>query len=948
MTEFAQSLLDTAPDARRVLIHSRGGAISEADIQSLADQARAMARSDPAESLRIADLAREVADVLDRERGRAIALRARAVALWAQGRLPEALEAFESGARTAERAGDPLLAAQIPILAVETLAQTGRHEEALQLAASLEQRLRALGADEDAMKVVANAGNIHFEREAFHEALDCWQRALSFFQERGKPVAVASLQVNVANVLTHLSRLPEALETYTAARSTLEQAGMDAVVAGLEGNAGFLHLMAGRYTEALQAYERARGRFEKLVLPRDIAKCRREIGDVYLELNLAPEARESFEHALPIFGDLQMSGESARCRYGLAVALEAMGRRAEALEALEQAEHAFRRDANEIGVARALLQRAEWRRTERPDGAAGGAPASETARAEAEEALGIFRRRKLRLGELQARLFLAELRVEDSSASIPALRRLLRDARSAGYVAWLWRIEAALARASLNAGKPRAALIHYRRAMQEVERARLLLQGDDFRMAFLQDKIRLYEELLTLLLDRGSAAALREGFELAERAKSRTLVERLAGAVSAERDGSPERQRLVSRLETLRAQLRWDYGRLHQEEAEATRFPAADAALPERLRRLEAEYLDTRRRLQIADPASGRLADADTTTVAGLQELLGEDEQIVEYVTARDEVLAFVLDRKRFRTVRSLASRAELEEQAERLRFQWSKFGPGSCAGRYAAQVESAASRALRTLYEMLVEPLEPLLPGRRLTIIPHGVLHGIPFHALHDGAGYAVDRWELAYAPSGAVYRACRLRPEPRATRSLFFGVSDPGIAHVREEIAGLRELFDDIVVYQDRRATLAAVPTEGTYRFIHFATHAVFRPDNPLFSGLRLTDGWLVAHDLYRRRLHCELATLSACRTGMSRVTPGDEVLGLARAFLSSGAQAVLVSLWAADDRVTAELMQACYRGLAAGMRRAEALREAQRDVRRRHPHPYHWAPFVLVGAR
>lgn len=944
VTEFAQSLLQAAPDMRQALIHVRRGTISEADVESLADQARGAARVNPAESLRIAEIAGEVAGALGRERGHALALRARAVALWAQGRLPEALEAFETGARTAERAGDPLLAARIPILAIETLAQTGRHAEALALAASLEQRLHALGADEDAMKVVANAGNIHFEREAYSEALDSWRRALRFFQERGQRVPVASLQVNIANVLTHLSLLPEALATYSEARETLEVEGMDAVVAGLEGNTGFLHLMAGRYTEALQAYERARDRFEKLGLPRDIAKCRRETGDVYLELNLMPEAREAFEEALPIFGKLQMSGEAARSRFGLAISLAEMGRRSEALEVLDEAEQAFVRDDNQIGIARARLQRAEWSLAARAE----GATALPAARRDAEEALRIFRRCGLRLGQLQARLVLAELDVDEGAAPDASLRRLLREARTAGYLSWLWRIEAALARAALNAGRRRAALIHYRRAVQEVERARLLLQGDDFRLAFLQDKVRLYEELLTLLLDRGTPAALREGFELAERAKSRTLVDLLSASVEAAPGRSSTRERLARRLEELRAQLRWDYGRLQQDETGATRFPAADAGLPERLRRLESEFLETQRRLQIASPERGRHSRTDRTTAAGLQELLAEDEQLVEFVTARDEVLAFVLDRKQFRIVRSLASRAEVEEQAERLRFQWSKFGPGSYASRYAAQVEGAASRVLRTLYEMLLEPLEPLLSAPRLTVIPHGVLHSIPFHALYDGTGYAIDRWELAYAPSGAVYRACRLRPEPRSTRSLFFGVSDAGIGHVREEIAGLRNMFSEVDVYQDERATLASVPAEGAYRFIHFATHAVFRPDNPLFSGLRMADGWLVAHDLYRRRLRCRLATLSACRTGMSRVAPGDEVLGLARAFLYTGAQAVIVSLWAADDAATADLMQACYHGLAQGRSRAEALREAQQEIRRRHPHPYHWAPFVLVGAR
>jgi CHAT domain-containing protein len=142
--------------------------------------------------------------------------------------------------------------------------------------------------------------------------------------------------------------------------------------------------------------------------------------------------------------------------------------------------------------------------------------------------------------------------------------------------------------------------------------------------------------------------------------------------------------------------------------------------------------------------------------------------------------------------------------------------------------------------------------------------------------------------------------------------------------------------------------VPRTGDYRYIHFATHAVFRRDNPQFSGLRLADGWLIAHDLYRRSLRCSLATLAACRTGMSQVTPGDEVLGLARGFLHAGARAVMVSHWAADDAATSELMKACYSGMFNGLSRAAALRSAQQSLRGRYPDPYYWAPFVLIGAR
>jgi len=73
----------------------------------------------------------------------------------------------------------------------------------------------------------------------------------------------------------------------------------------------------------------------------------------------------------------------------------------------------------------------------------------------------------------------------------------------------------------------------------------------------------------------------------------------------------------------------------------------------------------------------------------------------------------------------------------------------------------------------------------------------------------------------------------------------------------------------------------------------------------------------------------------------------LGLTRAVLGSGAQALVASLWAANDDTAPVYMETLYAGLRAGKSRAASLRDAALKTRRREPHPYFWAPFILVGA-
>jgi CHAT domain-containing protein len=133
-----------------------------------------------------------------------------------------------------------------------------------------------------------------------------------------------------------------------------------------------------------------------------------------------------------------------------------------------------------------------------------------------------------------------------------------------------------------------------------------------------------------------------------------------------------------------------------------------------------------------------------------------------------------------------------------------------------------------------------------------------------------------------------------------------------------------------------------------LHLACHGLFRADNPMFSSLKLHDGWLTAADAMRLDLKGTLVTLSACESGRNEVFAGDELIGLTRAFLGAGAATLAVSLWLVQDETTASLMARYYERLRDGAGPAEALRAAQLAIKDEHPHPYYWAPFVLIGRR
>ncbi|MDQ3746767.1 MAG: CHAT domain-containing protein, partial [Acidobacteriota bacterium] len=325
--------------------------------------------------------------------------------------------------------------------------------------------------------------------------------------------------------------------------------------------------------------------------------------------------------------------------------------------------------------------------------------------------------------------------------------------------------------------------------------------------------------------------------------------------------------------------------------------------------------------------------------------------------------------------VRGLANETEVAAALAGFRFQADAMRHG--AARVRAHIDVLTARArhyLAALYEMLLRRVEEHLGSaeardsseeqadgregragndggrggkRRLVIVPHRALHYVPFHALYDGEAYVVERREVSYAPSAGVLCRCLERPRGAFERALLAGVADEQTPRVREEIRALAPLFAESEVLLDEGATLEALRACAPRAdVLHLACHGQFRPDSPLFSSLRLGDGWLTVRDAYTLDVNAGLVTLSACETGVSAVAPGDELIGLVRGFFYAGAPTLVLSLWTVDDEATAELMTDFYTSLRAGSRPAAALRAAQLRQMRQRPHPFFWSPFILTG--
>jgi CHAT domain-containing protein len=275
-------------------------------------------------------------------------------------------------------------------------------------------------------------------------------------------------------------------------------------------------------------------------------------------------------------------------------------------------------------------------------------------------------------------------------------------------------------------------------------------------------------------------------------------------------------------------------------------------------------------------------------------------------------------------------------------------------------------------LYDLLVKPLEPLLANaNQLVIVPHGVLHYLPFPALQKAdSTYLIDHYALALAPSATVLSFCYRKGDVRWSSSnleqaqnnyrvLALGNPDVGNARfdlpfAEKEITSLEQTFGEIESYARKQATPSAlVAGASRANLVHLSCHGVYDERNPLFSALLLAPdstnatGRLEAFKIFGLKLNASLVMLSACETGLAKVTGGDEVIGLARGFIFAGTPSLIASLWTVDDLATAITVKRFYRYLKSGLSKAEALRQAQLVVRDQHNrHPAYWASFGLTG--
>ncbi|MGH7336755.1 MAG: tetratricopeptide repeat protein, partial [Myxococcota bacterium] len=482
-------------------------------------------------------------------------------------RYREALDCYARARELCLRTGQDLDAAITMSGALQTLIYVGDYTRAHRWAAEARRILTRRGDAIRLARLDSNLGNVFFRQDRFDDARTHYHRALATFDRLDATEDVAITLRNLATCDISLGDFPLALRTYRRARRYCQRHGMALMVVKADYNIAYLALLRGEYTRAIEAYDAVRKRAQAVGDAYHEALCDLDLAELYLEINVYDEAGRLAARARERFASLGMRYERGKALAFLALATSHGGNTRDALPIFRQARTLFVTERNRmwpplIDVYRAIVLLRDGR--------------SETARPLAARALHVFAQSPLAGRAALAELVLARLQLESGE-----LASAKRTATSA--LARLERTEAPALRCQAHlvlglvheaAGDREGAYVSYLRARGDLEGMRSRLHGDDLKIAFLKDKLAVYESLVTMCLAQATPRARRAAFSYIEEAKSRSLADLIAFRADTLPGHTAAEARVLNAIRESRARLTWLTRRLHDADRERPARPA--------------------------------------------------------------------------------------------------------------------------------------------------------------------------------------------------------------------------------------------------------------------------------------------------------------------------------------------------------------------------------------
>jgi len=292
------------------------------------------------------------------------------------------------------------------------------------------------------------------------------------------------------------------------------------------------------------------------------------------------------------------------------------------------------------------------------------------------------------------------------------------------------------------------------------------------------------------------------------------------------------------------------------------------------------------------------------------------------------------------------------------------------------------------SLYHILVEPVSKYFISGDLVISPDNILSYIPFETLlssdYTGEGiqyrrlpYLMNNYSISYTYSASFMKETMGRNYGKRTRLIAFApvyTREIYIDSISVRRDGQRQILYDLpyarqeaeyvagissgTLYSHESARESVFKSEaGKYDIIHLAMHTWLNDQDPMISAMIFSqgndlpeDGLLNTFEVYGIPIKAKMVVLSSCNTGSGLLSSGEGILSLARGFIYSGSQSVVMSMWEIEDRSGTEIVKMFYDELRKGKTKSMALKKARTEYLRNagqlKSHPYFWSSLVVYG--
>ena len=361
--------------------------------------------------------------------------------------------------------------------------------------------------------------------------------------------------------------------------------------------------------------------------------------------------------------------------------------------------------------------------------------------------------------------------------------------------------------------------------------------------------------------------------------------------------------------------------------------------LAKQIREFEAKVYQQAEVITQKYPEVAELFETKPTDIAQLRKNIAPNTLVIQPVPLRENIALFLLTKDNLTAIQTPIKAKEFNQLVNQYRNQLVYHDDPYYL------VTSAK------LYNVLISPIEAqikILSPQNLAIIPTGNLQYIPFETLYDAQTdqYLIQKYAIHYLTRIPQTRLTIESSHHRPLTVLAIANPEstgfPFLQGAAEEAKSIIQLFPGSKALIGKEATLDAFKTQASrFSVLHLATHNGMSPNTLLFAN---NQQYSIADAALLGLKDTELVVLGASNTAIPITY--EQIAGLAYVFERAGAKSVIGSLWSLDDNTSSQVMVQFYQNLQKGMSKSEALRQAKLSQIDENPHPFFWAPYILIG--